>query len=81
MSNMKTVRQHFEEYPDRKIRDAMLRNMLEHPRGDPPNAIAAGLADALWRGFDWCRTPEGYDHWDTLYNHIAPHQPPCEETA
>lgn len=58
---MKTVKDFIETIKDDKIRQAALNNLTR------PNMQAADLNAALFYGFDWSSTPEGYEYWFTIY--------------
>lgn len=34
-------------------------------------ADAGSCSNALFRAFDWSESPQGYDYWEEIYNHLC----------
>ena len=69
MKEQKTVRQWFEELPER-YRERALKNMINDDRQ------VLSMADALDDGFNWHYTPEGRRFWRIVYNFYKRELPP-----
>lgn len=72
---MKTIKQWFSEYPDPKIRAKLLYNLEHH--GFISNSTHYGerpeystFHTALYRGFKWGDTLEGYSYWAKLWEKL-----------
>jgi len=70
--NRKTIKQWFEGFPDVEIRNKLLYNWEHH--GFVSNNTHYGerheysmFRTALYRGFKWNNTPEGYSFWSILW--------------
>ena len=59
----KTVSAWLKELPE-PYRSQALENV------DVPDVTAPCLSDALLRGFEWSKTPQGDTYWDSLFQKI-----------
>ena len=59
----KTIRAWFMELPE-PYRSQALENV------DVPDVTVHCLSDALLRGFEWCKTPQGDTYWDELWQKL-----------
>jgi hypothetical protein len=60
--NMKTIREHFELFPE-PYRTQAIQNMPAF--AGRPRKVKSGSI-ALWNGFDWGTSNEGSDYWDSF---------------
>lgn len=59
----KTVKEYLEWIPDQEIREKALRNMWSDRQNDYCNS----LEHAIFVGFLWFKSPEGYDYWKKIH--------------
>jgi len=57
---MKTIKQHLESIADTELREAALRNMVNH------GLEVASEEQAILSGIDWIETEEGAEFWDAI---------------
>lgn len=62
-----TIREHFAAITNDTIRARALANMW----WEDQHNHAADLAAALYRGFNWSRSPEGTRYWYAVWNAAA----------
>lgn len=62
----KTIQQHLQDIEDPLIRQRALHNMWWEDAG----TLKASLADAIYQGFNWSRSPEKFPYWYNVYKGI-----------
>ena len=62
----KTIEQHFNDIPHDQVKARALANMWWEDADTPANS----LQEAIWQGFNWSRSPEGYQYWKKVFDAI-----------
>lgn len=61
----KTIREWFEEYPDKELGALMIEHAEEY---GSHLSVTHSLSASLMTAFPWCDTSEGEDYWERIYN-------------
>jgi len=64
----KTIKEWFESIEDPELREKALKNL----EPEKVNVKSSTLSSALWTGFEFSNTPEGYAFWDKVFNFYLP---------
>ncbi len=63
---MKTVEKWLKTIPDETIQTKALTNMEWETRDD----LRPTLSNAVHTGFNWIRSPEGYNYWKKVFDNL-----------